>query len=235
MAAETTPENPVNSAGTRRGRRRTRPYRKRHPVPAIALLTLLCLAAAAVWFKVAADESAIADKIRCRPTATPPGEVSFSPQEPTALDDTVPLPPSEITARVRNATTTLGLAQRTTNTLDEIGIGELKDPTNDPAYEHREPACYGQIRFGPPGKAAARTISLLDPCLELVATTRDNAVVDVALGTEFSGIHVSEAAHRILELFDDETDPADTDVSSGNDAGPSIEPTLLHTARDAYC
>jgi len=218
----------ANKRSTRRGRRA---YRKRNALPAIALFTLLCLAAAAVWFKVAAEEATIADAIHCRPEATPPAGTSFSPQGRSALNDTVPLPPSEITVRVRNATDTFGLANRTSNTLEELGIGKLKKPTNDPAYEEREPQCYGQIRFGPQSKAAARTISLIDPCLELVATSRETAVINLVLGADFSGIHISDATRTILETLREWNNSERVEAT----AGPSIEPKLLSKARDAYC
>lgn len=237
MASDTGRPNSVGRQRTRRGPRASRPYRKRHPLPAIALIALLCLLAAGIWYKVATNESAIGETLRCDPAPVPPSQVTFTPQEHTALDDTSPVPPSAIAVRVRNASSTHGLAHRTSGMLDDLGFGKLQKPGNDPAFKGREPDCYGQIRYGQDGKAAARTVSLLDPCLELVETSREDAGVDIVLGTEFRGIHISDAARKILDKLRERADehPSESTAAQQAAAESSLSPSLLQKARDAYC
>lgn len=238
MASETGRSDSAGRSGARRARRGTRPYRKRHPLPAIALIALLGLLAAGIWYKVTTSETAIGETTRCQPAADPPSDVTFTPQEYTALDETAPIPPSAITLRVRNASSTHGLAHRASSSLDELGFDKLKKPANDPAYEDDEPDCYGQIRYGREGEAAARTVSLLDPCLELVRTSQDDAEVDMVLGNDFRGIHVSDAAHKILDYLREQADEHPTESTETQQAGgaeSSISSALLRKARDAYC
>lgn len=237
MASQTGRSGSAGGSGARRSRRSARPYRKRHPLPAIALITLLALLAAGIWYKVTTSDTAIGETTRCEPAAEPPSDVTFTPREYTALDDVAPLPPSAITLRVRNASSTHGLAHRASSSLDELGFDKLAKPANDPAYEDHEPDCYGQIRYGREGKAAARTVSLVDPCLELVRTSRDDAEVDMVLGNDFRGIHVSEATHKILDKLRERSEEHPTERTETQQAGAesSISSSLLRKARDAYC
>lgn len=217
--------------------RGSRPYRKRHPLPAIALVTVLCVVTAVVWLNVAMDRSNIDDDIRCHPAATPQTGVTFTPLPHDALRGTTPLPPGEVSARVLNASNSLGQAGRTTEKLNGIGFTQLADPANDPAYEDQEADCHGQIRFGTNGRAAARTLSLLAPCLELIKVNRADAGVDVAVGANFRDIHLSDAAKRILERLKASEDNPSTTHGAEQAAGstPSIDPDLLRKARSGYC
>jgi hypothetical protein len=58
--------------------------------------------------------------------------------------------------------------------------------------------CFGQIRFGPNGEAAARTLSLVVPCAQLVRDNRQDSTVDLALGSYFTGLAPSSDATQVL-------------------------------------
>ena len=59
--------------------------------------------------------------------------------------------------------------------------------------------CRGQIRFGAPGASAARTLSLLEPCLELVRDDRQDATLDIAIGKKFDEVKPNSDAHKVLD------------------------------------
>lgn len=217
--------------------RGSRPYRKRNPLPAVALITVLCVVTAVIWLNVAADKSDIDDEIRCEPAATPQAGVTFTPLPHDALRGVTPLPPGQVSARVLNASSSLGQAGRTTEKLDHIGFSRLAEPGNDPAYESQEADCHGQIRFGTNGRAAARTLSMLDPCFELVKTNRRDAGVDLVLGTEFRGLHLSDAANQVFAKLTSWA-KQHQDKAGGKQATkgkPSIDPKLLEKARSGQC
>lgn len=221
----------------RRDQRRSRPYRKRRPLPALALITVLCVLTAVLWLKVAVDKSSIDDEISCQPAPAPQAGVTFTPLPRGALRGTAPLPPAQVRAQVLNAGSVLGQAGRTTEKLSELGFTQLAKPANDPAYREHEADCHGQIRFGTNGRAAARTLSMLDPCLELIKTNRRDAGVDLALGSEFRGLHLSDAAHKVFRKLNSwaEQHP---DTAGGKQAAadkPPIAPELLHNARSGQC
>ena len=89
---------------------------------------------------------------------------------------------------VLNAGGQRGQGQLAAVELGDLGIGEAAPPDNDRLYPNQDMACVGQIRFGPAGVSAARTLSLVVPCAELVQDDRRDATVDLALGSDFRDI-----------------------------------------------
>ena len=59
--------------------------------------------------------------------------------------------------------------------------------------------CVGQLRFGATGEGAARTLSLVLPCTELVRDDRTDDVVDIAVGTGFRDVNPPRAVRNALD------------------------------------
>lgn len=226
-------------AGSSGSRRKSRPYRKHRPLPALIVLCVLTLGAVVVWVNVAVDKNNVADEIRCTPEPTPPEGVELTPLPRDALDEVTPTPPGKIQVTVLNAGGRRGQATATTRSLTEFGFTNTGKPANDPAYPDGEADCHGQIRFGQNGKAAARTVSLLDPCLQLVRDNRADAGVDLVIGTEFGQVRPQRAALDILQRLRTLAGERAGDTAGGEQAAtgarPPIDPELMRKARTASC
>ena len=148
-------------------------YRKRRPLPAFLLILVLGVAATVVWLKVMNADNEVTGAQHCDPppkATAPPGQpvpTLGKPLENTALDRTVPAAPSSALVRVVNASGQRGQARLVTETLRGLGFTQVGDPANDVLYGEKM-TCHAQIRFGAQGTAAARTLSLLEPCAELI-------------------------------------------------------------------
>jgi hypothetical protein len=125
--------------------------------------------------------------------------------------------------------------------LDAVAFPEAAPPDNDPLYPDGNMECVGQLRFGPTGEGAARTLSLVLPCTELVRDDRTDDVVDIAVGTGFRDVNPPRAVRNALDQIGTgggtdgsaNADPADPGASTA--ATPAVDPTVLETARDAGC
>lgn len=190
-------------------------YRKRRPWPALVLFLVLAVTAVVVWNRVLSEAGDVDAAIRCNP----PGGVQSSSGAPAdgaqsgaqvpapmgtvlghdALDRTDPVPVDQVQFRVFNASTQRNQARFVATTLIELGLKQAAEPGNDPVYPAQDMTCRGQIRFGAPGAGAARTLSLLEPCLELVRDERQDATVDVAIGQKFSEVKPNGDARKVLD------------------------------------
>lgn len=216
----------------------SRPYRKYRPLPALILIAILGGASALIWFKVLNDSSNIDEAIRCYPPASAPPGMIYTSLSHDALDHVDPIPPEEVPVRVLNASGKRGQAALVTEALRNIGFTKTGKPANDKAYENRDkPACRGQIRFGQNGEAAARTLSLIDPCLELVKDGRKGASVDLAIGEDFVDVRPRREALTALEALGQWADKYRSRSSelSANDNGPQLSEELLDAARSGDC
>jgi len=219
-------------------RRKSRPYRKHRPLPAVILIALLGTASLYVWFSVFETESNINAAIRCHPAPTEPPGVQYTSVGHGALDDVAPIPPDQVSVQVLNAGELRGEASMTTTELHQLGFTQTGVPANDPSYAKHEAECHGQIRFGDNGAAAARTLSLIDSCLELVNDGRKSATVDLAIGTEFTDVIPREEAVEVLDKLnawsEQHTVRGNSELAS-NSSGPHISPELLEDARPESC
>lgn len=216
-------------------------YRRRNPMPALLLMVVLGLVAAFVWLKVV-DETAEADAARCN-VPTPPATVTSGAAAPTlgqvlgagALDRTAPVPAGQALVRVVNASDQRGLAATVTEQLRELGFGQVAEPVNDLVYDQNL-NCRAQIRFGQQGQSAARTLSLVEPCAELVRDDRADATVDLALGTSFDDIRPRTEGRKAIEALATWAE-AHPEAQGGLQAGlvPDIDANLLTKAREASC
>lgn len=222
--------------GNRLGNRRTRRHRRYRPLPALIVISVLGLIAMGVWIRVMTTNSDINARIRCDPPATPPAGVVFTALDHTALDEALPLPPDKVAVKVLNAGQGRGLAAITTENLRELGFTQVAEPDNDPAYPQGDAQCVGQIRFGETGTAAARMVSLVAPCAELIRDNRADATVDLALGNGFTDLQLTQQAHQVLQQLRDWSTQHSSD---GNDqsaaTSPVIDHNLLAAAHDVPC
>lgn len=175
-------------------------YRRRRPLPAIIILVVLATAGIVVWTKVLHQAGNSTVQAACRPSAaTPAGLPAITPLAYTALDRVAPVPPAQVHVRTLNATRQVGLAGRIALELRQYGFTEVGQPSDDPRYPAGDMTCFGQIRFGPGGAGAARSLSLLVPCAQLVRDDRQDGTVDLVLGSYFTDLQPSRAAVQVLD------------------------------------
>lgn len=221
-----------------------RRYRKRRPLPALILFLVLGLIATVVWLKVLGNSSApsaiTCDKPVTQPAPDKPGQAPATTLGQVlagnALDHTAPAPPSEAVVRVINGSATRGAAAQVSAALRQFGFTQVGDPANDPLYGHTL-NCRAQIRFGQQGTSAARTLSLVEPCAELVKDNRKDASVDLAIGAQFDDLRPNAEARDILQQLTDWSaqHPEAQGGLQANEAAPKLDADLLAAARQAHC
>lgn len=218
---------------------RSRRYRRRRPAPALALLALLAVVTAVVWTGVLSPGSP--EAAACPPPSSTAPQYSGDVLARTALDTVAPAPPQLASIRVLNGNGMLGEASIVSEGLAGLGFTAAGTPRNDPLHPDFALSCHGQIRFGPQGESAARTLSLVVPCAELVRDVRTDDVVDLALGTEFIGLRPSDEARSVLRSLAQLGEPASPSDGEprggqvGEQVQPTIEPQLVEAARDVRC
>jgi len=218
-------------------------YRKRRPLPALLLVLVLGVAATIVWLKVMNEDNEVTGAQHCDPPPTQaaatggkPAPTLGKPLETAALDRTEPASPASALVRVVNASGQRGQARLVTETLRGLGFSQVGDPANDVLYGEKM-TCRAQIRFGPQGTAAARTISLVEPCAELIRDERQDATVDVVLGEKFDDLHPNRPARTLLEQLNDfakQNPPAQGGLQS-DAPQPKLDASLLSAARNVKC
>jgi LytR cell envelope-related transcriptional attenuator len=216
-------------------------YRTRRPKPAVLLAVILSTVAGLVWFSALYQTGAGCPR-------------------PHGLDTVPPAPPQLTRVHVLNANGVPGKAATVDAALTQLGFATTT-PANDPQYPAFNLHCYGEIRFGAAGQAGARTLSLAVPCAELVRDLRPDATIDLALGTKFVALRLTEAARIALLDLAGLGQPAPAVSSRGLSGGPSrgglaapvgpqsmtqfvteltqpvpvVNPDLLHRARQVKC
>ncbi len=224
-------------------------YRKRRPLPALLFILVLGIAASIVWLRVMTTETEATGAAHCdppptqptqatQPEAPPPSPATLGkPQEINVLDSTAPAPPDRVLVRVLNASNTRGAAGIVTETLRTFGFTQVAEPDNDPIYGDAM-TCRAQIRFGPQGEAAARTLSLVEPCAELVRDDRQDATVDVAIGDEFDDLNPNRHAVTALEqltAWSQQNPPVQGGLQADEGPQPKLDAAMLSGARDVRC
>lgn len=221
----------------------TKLYRRRRPLPAFITLIVLVVGVGVVWITVISS-SGQSSAVECNPRTTsntsgaPPGVGAGQALNSDALDKTTPLPAADVQVRVLNGTQERGKAGIVATALQQLGFKQTAAPANDPLYPNQNLQCRGQIRFGPNGASAARTISLIDPCMQLFRDDRQDASVDLALGTRYTDLTPRPEAVRILnELanWSNRWTPEHGGQQAKPDDRPSISVDLVNAARDGQC
>jgi LytR cell envelope-related transcriptional attenuator len=159
----------------------------------------------------AATATAAATPTETTPTSTTPPIVTslgaYADHE--SLANVRPGNPSTILLTVVNASTVRGQAKAVADELRAAGFESMLASGNDPLYPAADLRCVAQIRFGPAGAAAARTVLLVAPCAQLVVDSRVDDSVDLALGGRFIYDSVSpEVRDQLKAIKDAATPPA---------------------------
>ncbi|WP_020659076.1 envelope integrity protein Cei [Amycolatopsis benzoatilytica] len=212
-------------------RRTPTPYRRRKPLAGIVVLSVLAITSVMVWtttLQRASDATAL--------TACPPPAAGTAPPASTALayhalDNVAPAPAAESRVTVLNGSGQRGSAALVAGELARLGFPPASPPADDPAHPEGDLRCLGQIRFGPAGTSAARTLSLVVPCAQLVRDSRAGSTIDLALGTDFSTVIPTPEARRALDLLA----TAPTGVPTDGATPPGLTPALLNGARPGQC
>jgi hypothetical protein len=185
-------------AGTQRVRDA---YRRRNMVPATVLVAVLAVASIVTWTIVFTNSTA-GSVTSCNAS---PVAGAGTPQPTDALDDQQAAAPGDVRVKVLNGAGQRGQAQLAAAELGELGIAEAAPPDNDPLYPSQDLSCVGQIRYGSAGAAAARTLSLVVPCAELVSDGRQGSEVDLALGDDFRDISPGQPVTEALRALSRQT------------------------------
>jgi hypothetical protein len=208
-----------------------------------------------VWVKVLDTANDVDAAIRCNPPGNVPAgattavggggqvEGAIPVQLGTvlahdALDRTDPVPVSDVQFRVFNASTQRNQARFVATTLTDLGLQQAAEPGNDSVYPAQDMTCRGQLRFGAPGAGAARTLSIIEPCLELVRDDRQDATVDIAVGKKFDEVKPSQNARKVLDQLAEwaAQQPEQQGGQAATGAGaPEIDQAVLAAAREAHC
>ena len=204
--------------------RRGRPFRRRNYLPGVIALVVLVVGTATVWGIALTRPEHVREAGVCNPppAATDPSQPKLGTQVAhSSMSNVAPAKLADGKVRVLNASGQGGQAADVAGALRDLGFNQ---PTaaNDPIYAGTRLTCQGQIRFGQAGQAAAATVWLVAPCVELFQDQRPDDSVDLALGTEFTTLAHSTNIDAVLAgLRPDATVPPD--------------PSLLARARTDTC
>lgn len=167
--------------------------------PYVLFLVVVLVLGALVWAAALRGDDAATQAIAC-PLPPAAEEAGLEEESVDALDQVAPALLADTRIRVLNANGQSGQAGAVAAELAERGFQPAGSDAigNDPVYGQAL-ECHGQIRYGEAGRAAARSLSLAAPCMQLVTDGRTDGTVDLALGTTFSRLSDSTAAVGALD------------------------------------
>jgi hypothetical protein len=189
-----------------------RPFRRRNPRPAIAVVALLTVATGVIWTIALTRPAKVHEAVVCNP---PPQAAGSAPAQlgeqvsRSAMMDVTPAKLADTKVRVLNASGRGGQAGDVAGAMKDLGFAQ---PTaaNDPLYAGTRLTCQGQIRFGTAGQATAAAVWLVAPCTELFNDNRADDSVDLSLGTDFSALAHNDDIDAVLAtLRPGATEPSD--------------------------
>lgn len=222
-------------------------YRSRRPVPALIFLAVLVVLSGFFWTRVFETSQDMEAATRCNmpslPTApaqpvgapTPPAVPLGAMLPRTGLDNASPLPPQDVQVQVFNANGERRQATLVSEQLTTLGFSIKGEGANDPIYANYDLNCHGQIRFGGAGAGAARTLSLIAPCAQLVRDERQDATVDLALGSRFDEIKTSSEAKQLLQQLKNWVPKRDQGGAQQEVVTPPVSADAISEARDVHC
>jgi hypothetical protein len=203
------------------------------------MLVLLAAVSAVVWVNVLGQAGNSTAEASCPAGANTPAKLpKITPLPYTALNNVVPAPPSQVRVHTLNSSSQNGLAGRIDTEVQKLGFVQGGTPANDPRYPLGDMRCFAQIRFGPNGAAAARTVSLAVPCAQLVRDNRQDASVDLALGAYFTDLAPNPAGQAALAQLVTwaQHHPAPAGgLQSQNGQQPAVSAALLAGAHTFGC
>jgi pimeloyl-ACP methyl ester carboxylesterase len=196
-----------------------RPFRRRNYLPGIVLLVALAVVSMLVWVMALNRPANVREAAVCNAPPGPADPTAPAPQlgeqvSRSTMIDVTPAKLADTKIRVLNASGQGGQAGEVAGELRDLGFAEPA-AANDTLYVNSRLECQGQIRFGPAGRAAAAAIWLVAPCTELFQDQRNDATVDLAIGTEFTELSHSDDIDAVLaSLRPDATQAADSTLLS---------------------
>jgi LytR cell envelope-related transcriptional attenuator len=164
-----------------------RPRRQRRVLPAVAVLCVLVLAVAVVWWRVLHKST---DDTAAQGSCVTPTSKALA------------LNPKSVKVRVYNATTTAGLAKTVGDQLHRRGFA-ISTTSNDPLANTRKVDGIGELRYGPKGTDQAVLVSLQFPGIKLAEDARTDAIVDVAVGPSFKTLPSAAAYNTAKKALND--------------------------------
>lgn len=183
------------------------------PGPAPATTALTSRSGAAQSGPDAAGSSTPAPSTEASPSPTPtttPIVTSLGAYaDHESLVNVRPANPATVLLTVFNASAVRGQAKAVADELRASGFESMLPSGNDPLYPASDLRCVAQIRFGPAGAAAARTVLLVTPCAQLVVDSRVDDSVDLALGGRYIYDSMSQdVKDQLKQIKDAATPPA---------------------------
>jgi pimeloyl-ACP methyl ester carboxylesterase len=191
-----------------------RPFRRRNFLPGILLFVTLAVVTMLAWVIALSRPADVREAAVCN-APPPPANPSDPPQlgeqvSRATMTEVTPARLADTKIRVLNASGQGGQAADVAGELRDLGFAEPA-AANDTIYVNTRLQCQGQIRFGPSGRAAAAAVWLVAPCTELFQDQRSDDTVDLAIGTEFTELTVSDDIETVLaSLRPDATQAADS-------------------------
>ena len=190
-----------------------RPFRRRNYIPGLIALVVMFVITGVVWAFVLTRPVDVREAAACNPP--PPAADPAAPGlgEQVSHSSMLSVAPAKLVdtkIRVLNASGQGGQAGEVAGALRDLGFAQ---PTaaNDPIYANTRLTCQGQIRFGSSGRTSAAAVWLVAPCVELFQDDRKDDSVDLAIGTDFTGLAHSDDIDAVLAgLRPDATEPADS-------------------------
>jgi hypothetical protein len=182
--------------------------------PYVLFVVAALVVGGVVWAGALRGNDAATQAAAC--PVTPAAEAAGLEEQPAgALDTVEPAFLSDTRVRVLNANGQSGQAGAVAAQLAERGFQPTgTDATgNDPVYA-QDLECHGQIRYGESGRATARSLSLAAPCMQLVSDGREDASVDLVLGTIFSRLTDSAAGVGALDELKVGRQPISTELEA---------------------
>jgi hypothetical protein len=191
-----------------------RPFRRRHFLPGILLFVALSVVTLLVWVIALSRPPDVREAAVCNPPPPPANSTDPPPlgEQVTRanMTEVTPARLADTKIKVLNASGQGGQAAEVAGELRDLGFAEPA-AANDTVYVNTRLECQGQIRFGPSGRAAAAAVWLVAPCTELFQDQRGDDTVDLAIGTEFTELTVSDDIDAVLaSLRPDATQAADS-------------------------
>jgi hypothetical protein len=210
---------------------RTSAYQRRTARPVTVLVSVLAAVAVVTWSVVLLNTSDAPNGSVCPPPAQSSLAAGITTVGKDSLEQTPPAAPGTVRIRVLNGGGQRGQANLVATQLGELGFTEAAEPTNDPIYPDNNLTCRGNIRFGAGGSAAARTVSLVLPCVPLVRDSRADDSVDVALGNTFGEVNPGKPARDALDQLSGPSGTPDDDAQPT----PAVDQDLLTKATNVPC
>ncbi len=121
------------------------------------------------------------------------------PTDRNTLRDVRPANPATVQLRIVNASTTPGMAKTVTETLRKAGFDSVRTAADDTLYPASDLRCWGEIRYGPAGSQAARSVLIVAPCATLILDNRFDDSVEFALGALYKDATLSLEQQAELE------------------------------------